>query len=504
MKTWTAIGVVLAIAALGSMGCQPKEENKKKPAPTEPAPPAPAWGTPATINSGTGAASSPVLAVDGSGNVTAAWAQSNGTVNSMFAGRFNGGSWTPATEIASSALGDVGVPLIGVDAAGNVTVVWQQNDGSINNMWANRFTGGAWGIAQLIETDDVGGAFQPNIVVDSTGRVVVVWIHDDGTYYNIMSNRFDGSAWETAQLLETENLGHAFNPVLARDGAGNVAAVWYQNDGSGANIWANVHNGTSWGGATLIEADDAGGVFEPAVVGYGTGIFTAVWVQNDGTLNNMVANRFNGTAWGTPALIEADDAGAPVGEQPLLAVDSAGKVTAVWRHNNSTVTRKNLLANRFDGTGWGSAALIESEDLGDVIHPSLALDGAGNVAVAWLQSDGTRTNVWANRFSGGAWGTAQKVESDDQYSPYGSYPPAVVADGSGNVTVAWELNDVSWYNIWANHFSGGAWGSAVKLDSEDLGNAIAPQLAADAAGNVTAVWLQANDTGGNIWTNRFH
>jgi hypothetical protein len=219
----------------------------------------------------------------------------------------------------------------------------------------------------------------------------------------------------------------------------------------------------------------------------------------------MVANRFNGTAWGTPTLIEADNVGAAFPVQPLLAVDGTGNVTAVWRQTHSS-GRKDLLANRFTGTSWGSAAVIDSEDLGDVLQqgPSLTVDGAGNVVAAWLQYDGTRYNIWANRFSGGAWGTAQKIESDDQYSPHSSYPPALAADGSGNVTVAWAHDDGTRYNIWANRFSGGAWGSAVKLDSEDLGNALAPQLAADAAGNVTAVWMQFDRTGISIWTNRFH
>jgi len=32
--------------------------------------------------------------------------------------------------------------------------------------------------------------------------------------------------------------------------------VWHQNDGARNNIWANRFNGTSWGPAVLIEIDD--------------------------------------------------------------------------------------------------------------------------------------------------------------------------------------------------------------------------------------------------------
>ncbi|MDB5765010.1 MAG: hypothetical protein JWQ21_4005 [Herminiimonas sp.] len=50
---------------------------------------------------------------------------------------------------------------------------------------------GAWRTAQLIETDNAGDASSPQIAVDAGGNALAVWQQFDGTTNNIWSNRFD-------------------------------------------------------------------------------------------------------------------------------------------------------------------------------------------------------------------------------------------------------------------------------------------------------------------------
>jgi len=69
--------------------------------------------------------------------------------------------------------------------------VWEQSDGTRNNIWANRFNGTSWGTAELIETEDLGHAFKPKIAIDSSGNAIAVWQQNDGTRNNIWANRFE-------------------------------------------------------------------------------------------------------------------------------------------------------------------------------------------------------------------------------------------------------------------------------------------------------------------------
>lgn len=46
-------------------------------------------------------------------------------------------------------------------------------------------------------------------------------------------------AWGTAALIETNNAGSAYVPQIAMEGNGNAIAVWEQSDGTRIGIWAS-------------------------------------------------------------------------------------------------------------------------------------------------------------------------------------------------------------------------------------------------------------------------
>jgi len=43
----------------------------------------------------------------------------------------------------------------------------------------------------------------------------------------------------TTELIETDNVGSASDPQIAFDSSGNAIAVWIQSGITGNNIWAN-------------------------------------------------------------------------------------------------------------------------------------------------------------------------------------------------------------------------------------------------------------------------
>ena len=263
-----------------------------------------------------------------------------------------------------------------------------------NHSWSFTTAEGAWATASLIETDNAGSAAYPQIAFDSSGNALAVWVQHDGTHTNIWANRFNGSSWGTAELIETDNAGYALYPQIAFDSSGNALAVWYQDDGTHTNIWANRFNGSSWGTAQLIETDNARHADSPQIAFDSSGNALAVWRQYDGSRDNIWANRFNGSSWGTAELIEIENAGTA--NSPQIAFDSSGNALAVWYQSDGT--RHNIWANRFNGSSWDTAELIESNNAGYAYRPQIAFDSSGNALAVWYQHDGTRENIWANRF----------------------------------------------------------------------------------------------------------
>jgi ribosomal protein L28 len=130
---------------------------------------------------------------------------------------------------------------VAVDPNGNAVAVWYQSDGTRTNIWANRFTPTAsWGPAELIETDGAANASWAQVALDPNGNAVAVWTQSDGTRDNIWANRFTPTAgWGAAELVEADNAGDAWEPQVAVDPNGNAVAVWYQSDGTRFNVWAN-------------------------------------------------------------------------------------------------------------------------------------------------------------------------------------------------------------------------------------------------------------------------
>jgi len=391
-----------------------------------------------------------------------------------------------------------------MDSSGNAVVLWAQSDGTRDNIWANRYASAAeWEAATLIETDNAGGATNPQVAMDGSGNAFAVWQQSDGIRYNIWANRYTPSGgWGTGTLIETNNAGDATNPQVAMDSSGNAIAVWSQSDGTYYNIVANRYTPSGgWGTATLIETNNAGNAGSPQVAMDSSGNAVVLWAQSDGTRYNIWANRYTPSGgWGTAVLIETDN--GSVGNQQV-AMDGSGNAFAVWQQSDGT--RYNIWANRYTPSGgWGTATLTETNNAGDATNPQVAMDSSGNTIAVWQQSESpTRRSVWANRYTpSGGWGTAALIETENSGDPF--YTPSVAMDGSGNAVAVWTQHDGTYYNIMSNRYTpSGGWGTAVLIETEN-GGAAYPQVVMDGSGNAIAVWQQSDGTRTNIWANRYY
>jgi len=418
------------------------------------------------------------------------------------------GAWGSSALIETNNAGGADRPSIVTDPSGNAVVVWQQFDGARLDIWANRYVGGSgWGNAMLIETNDAWSAESPQIAVDVNGNAIAVWGQsDDGIGNNIYSNRYVAStdSWGTAALIETNNPSGSL-PQVGVDASGNAIAVWMQNDFPNNNIWVNRYmaNTDSWGASAQKVSANIGSANNPQVAVDPSGNAIVVWRQWDGTHDNIYANRYvvGTNSWGTAELIETLDTGSAKGI-PDVAVDASGNSIAVWWQSDGT--RTNIYANRYVAStnSWGVAALILSDTVGNAQGPQIDVSANGNAIVVWQQLDGARLNSWANRYIvGSGWGTAVLIEVEDAWAE----APQVGVDPSGNAVAVWMQNDGTRPSSWANRYiaSTDSWGTAELLETDNTGNAALLQISVDVSGNAIAVWRQHDGGIQSIWANRF-
>ena len=58
-------------------------------------------------------------------------------------------------------------------------------------------------------------------------------------------------------------------------------------------------------------------------------------------------------------------------------------------------------------SNWGTPEVINLGE-GEASSPQVAIDPGGNAVAVWEQSDGTRTNIWSNRYTPrDGWSTAE-------------------------------------------------------------------------------------------------
>ena len=336
--------------------------------------------------------------------------------------------------------GNADDPQVAFGAIGNAIVVWQQDDGTWDSIYANFFNGTGWDGARLIETDSLGDAEEPQIAMDSGNNAIAVWKQYIGSTGNVYANIYNGTNWEGAELLET-NTDNVYSHQIAMDSSGNGIAVWNQFVGPTGHVFANIYNGTNWEGAESLETN-SGNASSPAIAMDSSGNAIAAWKQHDGTRDRIYGNFYNGTGWEGDRIIETTTAG--YARIPQVAMDSSGNATVVWDQYDSPTY--NIYANFYNGTGWDGVELLET-DTGIALNPQIAMDSSGNAIAVWKQWDGTSDSIYSNFYNGTDWEGAELVGTDNVGA---ATNPQVARDPDGKSIVVWTQDDGSTTNIWAN------------------------------------------------------
>ncbi len=257
---------------------------------------------------------------------------------------------------------------------------------------------------------------------------------------------------------------------------------------------------SGWGTAQPVEPAALRGATAPRVAVDAGGNATAVWAKETGQVHSVAASRYAvGAGWGPVELVETNDT-ADIQAAAEVAMDPAGNAIAVWTQAEHFPW--DVWANRYSvGAGWGTPVLLETNDTEDSEDPVVAMDPAGNAIAMWYSWNGTRAIVWASRYSVGAgWGTPELLDGwDSNVSP----TPDLAVDAAGNVTAVWLRQESPRDTIRSSRFVPGAGWTPAELVSGAARYPWDPHVAVDPAGNAIAVWTDSGAWDNDVWTNRY-
>jgi hypothetical protein len=395
------------------------------------------------------------LVSDANGNATAVWPQFNGVRRNLVASRYEPATgWSTPELIEAENLGDAEGPQLAVDAAGNVTAVWRQFDGTRYNAWANRFTvtgaTGSWGTPTPIESA-AQTVSSVKVAANAGGSVTAVFGQTDGVRVNLWATRLSGGAWGPPAIVETNNTSDVTDFSVAADAQSNVIAVWLQNDGTRDNVWSNSATSGVWGTAELRETSDVGTAYPPKVAMDTTGTIVVAWSQDNGVNRETIANRYvSGSGWsGTRVL---DPTGAST-RQLALGFARDGRAFAIWMCDH-TGARLCLSNFGMGGNAWSplqSSSVLPTPSTNGGLR--MTVDATGHVMATWTDQASHLNGgnpVYTPRpvamrylLSLGGWGAPEFLDvQESQSGAFGSDTRLQsVVEASGSVLVVWPTLD---------------------------------------------------------------
>ncbi|MHA1551492.1 MAG: hypothetical protein ACTSQC_06070 [Candidatus Heimdallarchaeaceae archaeon] len=214
--------------------------------------------------------------------------------------------------------------------------------------------------------------------------------------------------------------------------------------------------------------------------------------------------------WTTTNVVSTGSTG--VSEFPSLAVDAEGNVHIAWKDNTDYAGAGidyDIFYKRWEvsTTSWTTTEVVSTESTATSYDPSLAVDAAGNVHIAWYDftdyaGAGTDLDIFYKRWDASttSWTTTEVVSTE---STGYSYFPSLAVDAEGNVHIAWRDNtdyagagtdlDI-FYRRWDAFTT--SWTTTEVVSTESTANSYIPSLAVDVEGNVHIAWHDYTDYAG--------
>ncbi|TFF85845.1 MAG: hypothetical protein EU551_03150, partial [Promethearchaeota archaeon] len=356
-------------------------------------------------------------------------------------------SWLPATQISYSGSSDDAMyPDVAVDNTGSIHIVWEDDSDDYDfDIYYKKWDAS---IGKFSSIKDIsassGDSRKPAITSDSQENIHVVWMQSDILYR--MWNKSTES-WEASEVIGPS---YCYNPDIAVDIYGNIHVVWYKS----YDIYYNYLNATTglWGSPTIIYNEFNS--INPRIATDYLGNLHVAWLLYYDDILYMMKNATTGL-WSDYEVISTDSASSTY--YPSIAVDGLGNVHIVWHDNddiNGAGTEYDIfyrMLNMTKGVWSGHvnstdviSDRVTSYDTPYSINPDIGADNFGNVYVIWSEfdfsSDYMEYGIVYRKYNktSKSWEPMQLVYgSSYDNSDMGS----IAVDMDGNSYVAWQEDD---------------------------------------------------------------
>lgn len=205
--------------------------------------------------------------------------------------------------------------------------------------------------------------------------------------------------------------------------------------------------------------------------------------------------------WSDPIPISPAPSAGWGGRYVRLAADGLGNAFAIWREDDGS--NSNIFAARYSGADgtWSTAAPIETGDAYR-LQARIAANESGDAIAVWTETGGSDDmRLWYNTYSiDDGWET--EADTTGALVSDSVVWAEIVLDAAGDGTATWERLNGTVRDAYVNHYDATTgWGTPFAINDRSMGpgsgNALTPQIARGAAGNLMVIfsqWAQTTNT----------
>jgi len=309
----------------------------------------------------------------------------------FYVARMNNGVWGGPELVQSSITtywNDSRSDAVGIDAQGNVTVLWTDANASTSSLYSKRWTAasGSWSAVQTLDTIPDGAVGYPRDAInqvqflfDINGNGFALWRRGIDSGYvttvtdQILAARWDRASgtWGSSILMDTATNKDQFGggPSLKTDLQGNVLAAWANAPAVYANLFSAATQ--TWSGRVQITSNNGDSPPVTSINGGQAAVLTTGWLT-----------RYVNGVWQAPQSTGLD--GVFAGSEPsFIDLQPSGDIEALgmnWDYygRGGWVLLRTHYTSQYSytvpaGATWASIgqALYGSADVGSQLQSTM-------------------------------------------------------------------------------------------------------------------------------------
>ena len=304
------------------------------------------------------------------------------------------------------------------DGMGGAIVVWEDWRDGNQDIYAQKIDSDGkpvWAVNGIPVHRADGDQYDPVVVADGTGGVIVVWWDISTNDWDIFAQRVNAAGetvWGDGAVPVCTASGNQGGPFVTADGAGGVFVVWsdYRNDLNiltSADLYAQRidANGVAlWEKDGISICNNPANQQQPEGISDGAGGLIVTWWDERDVFADIYAQRLSPDGkpmWQVNGIPVCTAEGQQ--RQPQIVPDESQGAIIYWldyREDYGNVTMDAIYAQRIDANGkslWALNGMPVCTADGDQISPKAISDGRGGAFIVWSDTRNENHDIYIHQ-----------------------------------------------------------------------------------------------------------